>query len=139
MKYIVKDGDTWERIAAAELGNGTLGAELAGFNGQHQHGAPAVGSEILLPHREEAKAPPRPCENCGAPLPATAAYCSQCGARADGGGRVARAATIPADRSDRELEAMYRESGGSGARSDASGRGGPPSAGGSRAGAQEPS
>jgi hypothetical protein len=97
VKVQVREGDTWDGIAARELGNHTLGREIAGFNAQNETGAPVAGTEILIPHREEPGAAAHDCENCGAPMPARAAYCSQCGARADGKGSVEKKATVAAD------------------------------------------
>jgi hypothetical protein len=99
VKIKVLEGDTWGAIAARELGNETLGREIAGFNGHNETGAPTAGTEVLIPHREAPAAAAIACANCGAPMPASAAYCSQCGERADGGGRVARDAKVGADKS----------------------------------------
>jgi hypothetical protein len=92
-----RDGDTWEAIAARELGNATLGREIAGFNGHNETGAPTAGADVKIPYRDEPAAAAVECANCGAPMPASAAYCSQCGTRADGGGRVASKAKVAAD------------------------------------------
>jgi hypothetical protein len=47
-KYKVREGDTWSSIAARELGNSTLGTELAGWNGQNAESAPPEGGEIRI-------------------------------------------------------------------------------------------
>lgn len=51
---IAATGDTWETIAARELGNRTLGDELAGYNGYAGHMAVPVGLEVKLPYRGAA-------------------------------------------------------------------------------------
>ncbi len=55
VKIVVKEGDTWAGIAARELGNETLGREIAGFNGLHENGSPPVGEEVSIPYREAPK------------------------------------------------------------------------------------
>jgi hypothetical protein len=55
-KYTVEQGDTWESIAAAQLGNATLGGEVAGHNGRNAHSAPPVGEEISIPNTRDAEA-----------------------------------------------------------------------------------
>lgn len=59
VKITTQQGDTWDEIAARELGNRTLGGEVAGYNGFAAHQAVPIGVEILIPHRtappEDAK------------------------------------------------------------------------------------
>lgn len=52
-----RPGDTWESIAARELGNKTLGDEVAGFNGTAGHTAVPEGAEIKLPYRTPEETP----------------------------------------------------------------------------------
>lgn len=45
---IVKAGDSWDAIAARELGNKTLASEVAGWNGASEVSAPPVGAKIRI-------------------------------------------------------------------------------------------
>lgn len=49
-------GDTWDAIAARELGNATLGAEIAGLNGYGGHQAVPIDAEITIPYRTDPPA-----------------------------------------------------------------------------------
>ncbi len=49
---IATSADTWDAIAARELGNATLGPELAGLNGYPAHSGVPIGAEIRIPYRE---------------------------------------------------------------------------------------
>lgn len=49
---IASRGDTWDSIAARELGNATLGPELAGTNGYPAHSGVPIGVEIRIPYRQ---------------------------------------------------------------------------------------
>lgn len=44
----VKPGDTWDSIAARELGNKTLATEVAGWNGASEVSSPPVGAQIRI-------------------------------------------------------------------------------------------
>lgn len=72
--YTPKQGDTWESIAAEQLGNATLGAEIAGHNGLNAQGPVPVGQEIEIPRRfvdDERSAAPAPAPAAAAgPAPA---------------------------------------------------------------------
>lgn len=52
-KVTTKQGDTWDAIAAEQLGNATMGAEIAGHNGYNPHGAVPIGIEIEIPYRRD--------------------------------------------------------------------------------------
>lgn len=72
--YTPKQGDTWESIAAEQLGNATLGAEIAGHNGLNAQGPVPVGQEIEIPRRfvdDERSAAPAPAPAGPAPAPIT--------------------------------------------------------------------
>lgn len=69
--YTPKQGDTWESIAAEQLGNATLGAEIAGHNGLNAQGPVPVGQEIEIPRRfvdDERSAAPAPAGPAPAPI-----------------------------------------------------------------------
>lgn len=46
--YVVQAGDTWRSIAAAQLGNASLGPALAGRNGSNLGADPIAGAVIAL-------------------------------------------------------------------------------------------
>lgn len=51
--YVVKQGDSWESIAARFYGNASLGRTLAGQNGANEDSQPSTGAEIVVPGGNE--------------------------------------------------------------------------------------